>query len=125
MRNTVSTDQEPAAIGPYNQAIDTGDMVFLAGQTPIEPSTGKIEAEGVGAQTRRVLDNIGAVLEAASLSRGNVVKTTVYLQSMEDFKEMNAVYAEFFDEEPPARTTVEVAGLPMGALVEIEVIAKR
>ena len=125
MKKAIKTDHAPAALGPYSQAIDTGDLVFVAGQVPIDPASGKIEAQDISGQTRQVLENVKAVLEAADLNLHNVVKVTVYLQSMDDFKLMNAVYADYFEVDPPARAAVEVAGLPLGALVEIETIARR
>jgi len=125
MKKVIATDHAPAALGPYSQAIDTGDLVFVAGQVPIDPASGKIEAQDISGQTRQALENVKAVLEAADLTLNNVVKVTVYLQSMDDFKPMNAVYADYFEVDPPARAAVEVAGLPLGALVEIETIARR
>lgn len=125
MRKILRTERAPAAVGPYSQGVDTGDLVFVAGQVPIDPATGRIDAADIGGQTHRVLANVRAVLEAAGLGLGNVVKATVFLKSMDDFKAMNAVYGEYFADEPPARATVEVARLPLGALVEIEVIARR
>lgn len=125
MRKAIKTDHAPAALGPYSQAIDTGDLVFVAGQVAIDPSTGKIEVDDIASQTRQALENVKAILAAADLGMQSVVKATVFLQSMDDFKAMNAVYAEFFAEDPPARAAIEVAGLPLGAGVEIEVIARR
>jgi 2-iminobutanoate/2-iminopropanoate deaminase len=125
MKKIIRTDHAPAALGPYSQAVDAGDLVFVAGQVPIDPASGKIEVADISAQTRQVLENVRAILEAADLSLANVVKATVFLQSMDDFKSMNAVYAGYFPDSPPARAAVEVAGLPLGALVEIEVIARR
>lgn len=125
MKKAVKTDAAPAAIGPYNQAIDTGDMVFVAGQVPIDPRTGKIEADDITSQTRQSLENVKAILGAAGLDFRNVVKATVFLKTMDDFKAMNAVYADYFVDVPPARATVAVAGLPLDARVEIEVIARR
>ena len=125
MKKIVRTPRAPAAIGPYSQAVDTGDFVFVAGQVPIVPAEGKIVAERVAGQTRQVLENIKEILAAAGLGLENVVKTTVFLRSMGDFREMNEVYAEYFANEPPARATIEVAGLPLGALVEIEAVARR
>ena len=125
MKKIISTNKAPAAIGPYSQAVDTGDFVFIAGQVPIVPAEGKIVAERVAGQTRQVLENIKEILAAAGLGLENVVKTTVFLRSMGDFREMNEVYAAYFANDPPARATVEVAGLPLGALVEIEAVARR
>jgi 2-iminobutanoate/2-iminopropanoate deaminase len=122
-RTVISTDLAPKAIGPYSQAIRTNGLVFCAGQTPIDPAVGKLIEGDVQAQTRRVLQNLGAILEAAGTSLSKVVKTTVFLTDMANFKAMNEVYAEFFAEHPPARSTVAVAGLPLGAQVEIECIA--
>jgi len=122
-REVIATKTAPAAIGPYSQAIRVGDLVFTAGQLAIDPATGKLVEGGIEKQTRQVLRNIAAVLEVAGSSLGNVVKTTVFLKDMGDFKAMNGVYAEFFAKEPPARSTVEVANLPLGALVEIDAIA--
>ena len=125
MKKIVRTEHAPAAIGPYSQAIDTGDLLFTAGQVPINPATGKIEVEGIQDQTRRALENVQAILAEADLELRNVVKATVFLKSMDDFKAMNEVYAEFFGDEPPARSAVEVSRLPLDSLVEIEVIARR
>jgi len=122
-REVIATRKAPAAVGPYSQAIRVGDLVFTAGQLAIDPATGKLVEGGIEKQTRQVLRNIAAVLEVAGSSLGNVVKTTVFLKDMGDFKAMNGVYAEFFAKEPPARSTVEVANLPLGALVEIDAIA--
>jgi len=125
MKKIVKTDEAPAAIGPYSQAVDAGDFVFVAGQIPIVPAQGKIVEERVAGQTRQVLENIKHILSAAGLGLEDVVKTTVFLKSMGDFREMNEVYAEYFEKDPPARATIEVAGLPLGALVEIEAVARR
>ena len=125
MKKPIRTDHAPAAIGPYSQGIDTGDLVFVSGQVPIDPATGRIETEDIRKQTSRALDNIKAILDAADLELGNVVKTTVFLASMEDFKAMNEVYAEYFAVDPPARAAFEVAALPLGARVEIEAVARR
>jgi len=118
----VSTDAAPPAVGPYSQAVIAGDLIFTAGQLGIDPQAGKL-AEGIEAQTRQALTNLGAILGAAESSLDRVVKATVFLAHMEDFAAMNTVYAEFFPLQPPARSTVEVAQLPRGALVQIEVIA--
>lgn|SRR5690606_34731588 len=126
-RNIVRTAEAPAAIGPYSQAIvvPVGDkrMVFCSGQIALDPATGAMIEGDVEAQTRRALDNLGAVLAAAGASFADVVKTTIFLASMNDFATVNAVYAERFVHDPPARSTVEAAKLPKGALVEIEAIA--
>ncbi|CAG0972110.1 aminoacrylate peracid reductase [Anaerolineales bacterium] len=122
-RDIVHTDKAPKAVGPYSQAIRTDTMVYTAGQLGFDPSTGQFVAGGVEEQTRQVLTNLKHVLEAAGSSLGQVVKTTVFLKDMADFQKMNAVYAEFFPENPPVRSTVAVAGLPAGGLVEIEVVA--
>jgi len=122
-RERVATTGAPAAIGPYSQAIISGGLVFASGQVALEPETGQLVAGDVQVQTRRALHNMAAVLEAAGTSLTQVVKTTVFLTSMENFTLMNEVYAEFFPGDPPARSTVAVAALPKGALVEIEAIA--
>ncbi len=124
-RSIVRTTEAPAAIGPYSQAVVVGDLVFCSGQIPLDPATGQMIEGDVQAQTHRVLQNLRAVLEAAGSSLSQVVKTTVFLQNMNDFAAMNAVYSEYFGDQPPARSTVEVARLPRGALVEIECIAIR
>lgn len=120
----ISTTKAPAAIGPYSQAIYVGNLVLTSGQIPIDPATGTIVEGGIEEQTRQSLTNVKAVLESAGLRMGNVVKTTVFLADMNDFAEMNSVYAEFFAEPYPARSAVAVKALPKGALVEIEVIAE-
>jgi len=120
---TVSTTNAPQAIGPYSQAIRIGDFVFCAGQAGLEPATGNLVKGGIEAETRQVLQNLAAVLDAANSSMNRVVKTTVFLTNMDEFQKMNAVYAEFFPSNPPARSTVQVSRLPKDACVEIEVIA--
>ena len=123
MKTVSATTAAPAAIGPYSQAIDCGAFVVTSGQVPFDPATGVLVEGDITVQTRQVLNNIKAVLAAAGLTMDNVVKTTVFLQNMGDFAAMNAVYAEFFTEgQYPARSAVEVAALPKGALVEIETI---
>ncbi|MBK8023828.1 MAG: reactive intermediate/imine deaminase [Chloroflexi bacterium] len=122
-RRVVATDRAPAAIGPYSQGIVTGNLVFTAGQGGVIPGT-KTVVEGVEAQTRQVMENIKGILETAGTSMDRVVKTTVYLADMADFAKMNAVYATFFPPDPPARTTIQAAGPPLGLLVEIEAIAE-
>ncbi|TMK51811.1 MAG: reactive intermediate/imine deaminase [Actinobacteria bacterium] len=119
----IATDGAPGAIGPYSQAVRSGDLVFCSGQIPLDPLTGQLVEGGIGSQTARVLANLAAVLAAADLKLANVVKTTVFLVSMDDFPAMNEVYALHFDVDPPARSTVAVAALPKGARVEIEAIA--
>ena len=120
----IKTDKAPAAIGPYSQAVVTGKLVFCAAQIALEPVTGNMVSGGIEEQTRRALDNVKAVLTAAGTSLGKAVKTTVFLKDMNDFAAMNKVYAEYFPENPPARSTVQVARLPKDALVEIEVVAE-
>jgi 2-iminobutanoate/2-iminopropanoate deaminase len=122
-RDIVHTDKAPKAIGPYSQAIRTDSMIYTAGQTGLDPVSGELVEGGVEAQTRQVLTNLQNVLEAAGSSLGHVVKTTVFLKDMNDFSKMNPIYAEFFGENLPARSTVAVAGLPKGGLVEIEAVA--
>lgn len=120
----ISTDMAPKAIGPYAQGVVAGNMVFCSGQIPLDPTTGEMVGAGdVRLQTERVLENLGAVLAAAGASFASVVKTTIYLADLQDFGNVNEVYARYFPSAPPARATVEVAGLPKGALVEIEAIA--
>ena len=122
-RSVVSAWDAPAAIGPYSQAIRSGLYVFCSGQVPLDPASGSLVAGGIEDQTERALENLVAVLDAAGLSLADVVKTTVFLASMDDFAAMNEVYARYFTEDPPARSTVAVAALPKGARVEIEAIA--
>ena len=119
----ISTKKAPAAIGPYSQAIQVGNLVYTSGQIPIDSSIGVFVEGGIKEQTRQSLTNVKAILEEAGLSMSNVVKTTVFMADMGDFAEMNAVYAEFFSEPYPARSAVAVKTLPKGALVEIEVVA--
>jgi 2-iminobutanoate/2-iminopropanoate deaminase len=124
--NAIQTEKAPAAIGPYSQAIDSGaGLVFVSGQLPIDPATGAFPEGGIQAQTRQSLTNAKAILEAAGLGLGNVVKTTVFLADMADFTAMNEVYAQFFTAPFPARSAVAVKTLPKGALVEIECIAAK
>ena len=122
-KKIVSTEKAPKAIGPYSQAIRTDNLVFTAGQLGLDPATMELVPDDVEAQTRQALTNLKHVLEAADSGLNYVVKTIVFLQDMADFAKMNAVYAEFFPENAPARSTVQVAGLPKGGLVEIECIA--
>ncbi|MBO6013584.1 MAG: RidA family protein [Bacteroidales bacterium] len=123
MKKVISTAKAPAAIGPYSQAIQVGNLVYASGQIPIDPATGSIVAGGIREQTRQALTNVRAILEEAGLTMGNVVKTTVFMADMNDFADMNSVYATFFSEPFPARSAVAVKALPKGALVEIEVVA--
>jgi 2-iminobutanoate/2-iminopropanoate deaminase len=123
MRQAVSTQSAPAAIGPYSQAIKAGNLLFVSGQIPTDPATGSIVPGDVAAQTRRVFQNIGEILKAAGASFDNVVRTTVFLKDMNDFAAMNEVYGTFFTSPAPARATVQVARLPKDAMVEIDVIA--
>jgi 2-iminobutanoate/2-iminopropanoate deaminase len=122
----IHSEDAPAALGPYSQAIRIGSFVFTSGQVALDPASGQMEPGGIEAQTHRVLKNLRAVLDASGLTLANVVKTTVYLKDMSHFAAMNAVYAQYFEREEipaPARSTVEVARLPKDALVEIDVIA--
>ena len=123
-RETIHSDNAPPAMGPYSQAIRSDGWVFCAGQVGLDPATGEMVPGGVAEQTRRVLENLRAVLDAAGCSHDDVVKTTVYLSDLDDFAAMNEVYAEFFSEAPPARATVEVSRLPAGARVEIDAVAR-
>ena len=120
----ISTEKAPAAIGPYSQAIQVGNLVYTSGQIPIDPATGMIVTGGIKEQTLQSLTNVKAILEEVGLTMSNVLKTTVFMADMGDFADMNSVYAEFFTEPYPARSAVAVKTLPKGALVEIEVIAE-
>jgi len=124
MKKVVLSSQAPAPVGQYSQAIVSGDLVFCAGQIPLDPKTGEIVAGGIEEQTRRVLDNLGAVLAAAGSGFEQVVKVTIFLTDLADFSAMNGVYAGYFTSEPPARTTVQAAGLPRNVRVEMDVIAR-
>lgn len=121
----ISTNMAPAAIGPYSQAIEIGNLVFTSGQLPINPTTGAFPEGGIKEQARQSLLNIQAILKEAGLTMNNVVKTTVFMADMGDFADMNGVYAEFFSEPYPARSAVAVKTLPKGAMLEIEVVAER
>ncbi len=123
-KRRIATDGAPAALGPYSQGIDTGEFVFCSGQLGLDPASGRL-AEGVAAQAERALRNIGAVLDAAGCTFADVVKTTVFLADIADFPTLNEVYAGFFGDVPPARSTFAVRALPKGALVEVEAIARR
>ncbi|ABY36913.1 MAG TPA: RidA family protein [Chloroflexus aurantiacus] len=122
-RTPISTDAAPAAIGPYSQAIRAGNLIFVSGQLPINPATGELITDDIGAMTRQIFANIAAILQAAGSSLDRIVKTTVFLADLNDFAAMNASYAEHFGDAPPARSTVQVARLPRDARIEIEVIA--
>jgi 2-iminobutanoate/2-iminopropanoate deaminase len=122
-KKVVATKEAPQAIGPYSQAIKAGGFVFTAGQIAIDPATGKLIEGDVKAQTERVLKNLSAVLAAAGSSMDRIVKTTVFLKNMSDFPAMNEVYGQFFKNEPPSRSTVQVAALPKDALIEIDAVA--
>jgi len=122
-RQIVSTDKAPAAVGPYSQGVQMGDLVFTAGQLGIIPGTKEFAGPDIESQTRQALKNLEAVLKASGSCLKHVLKTTVFMADMEEFGRMNAVYAEFFTEEPPARSAVEVAALPLGGRVEIEAVA--
>jgi 2-iminobutanoate/2-iminopropanoate deaminase len=121
----IATEKAPKAIGPYSQGVRTNEFVFTAGQLPIDPATGQLVEGSIAEQTRQTLTNVAAVLEAGGSSLARVVKTTVFLINLDDFAAMNQVYAEFFPANPPARSTVQVMRLPLGARVEIEAIAVR
>ncbi len=124
MKRTIASPKAPAAVGPYSQAVELNGTLFISGQLPLDPVSGEMP-QGVEAQTRRSLDNIGFILEEAGLGYGDIVKTTVLLDDIADFGAMNAVYAEYFKGDKPARVCYEVAALPKGAKVEIEAIAGR
>lgn len=124
MKQIVATERAPRAIGPYSQAVIWQGLVFVSGQIPLDPLTGEIVEGDIAAQTERVLENLRAILEACGSSLDRVVKTTVYLADLNDFPQMNEVYARYFPSAPPARATVEVSRLPRGARVEIEAIAE-
>lgn len=124
-RTRIATSDAPAAIGPYSQAIATGELIFCSGQVALDPASGELVGDDVRAQTRRALENLSGVLRAGGSSLADVVKTTVFLVDMGDYAAMNEVYGEFFSSEPPARSAVAVAALPRGARVEVEAIAVR
>ena len=123
MKKIISTNEAPAAVGPYSQAVRAGSLVFCAGQIPLDPKSGQIVSGDISAQTRRVLDNITAVLKAENLTFEHIVKTTIFLTDLNDFQAVNEMYGSYFKQQPPARSTVQVSALPKGAHVEIEVIA--
>ena len=123
MKKIISTTEAPAAVGPYSQAVRAGSTIYCAGQIPLDPKTGQIVSPDITEQTRRVLDNVSAVLRPEGLTFEHFVKTTIFLIDLADFQTVNEIYASYFKKEPPARSTVQVAALPKGARVEIEVIA--
>ncbi len=123
MNRPIHTDKAPAAIGPYSQAVQAGNLLFVSGQLPIDPATGAFSGEDIASQTRQSLTNVKNILEAAGYSCADVVKTTVLLANIQDFAAMNSVYSEFFEENCPARAAFAVKDIPKGALVEIEAIA--
>jgi len=122
-RNVIATTEAPGAVGPYSQGIATDGLVFTAGQIPVNPATGKIEAETIEDQTRQVLSNVDAVLRAAGSGLHRIVKMTVFMTDLGDFQAMNGVYAEFFPSDPPARSAVQVVALPLGVQIEMEAVA--
>jgi len=125
MKQIINTQNAPAPIGPYNQAVKSGHLLYTSGQLPVNPETGKMVEGGIREQAIQVLENLKAVLESAGSSLDQVLKTTVFLADMKDFPEFNIIYAEYFDaESAPARSTVQVAALPLGARIEIELTAK-
>jgi 2-iminobutanoate/2-iminopropanoate deaminase len=123
MKKIISTNEAPAAVGPYSQAVRIGSTVYCAGQIPLDPKSGQIVSKDISEQTRRVLDNISAILKAEGLLFENIVKTTIFLTDLADFQTVNEIYASYFNQAPPARSTVQVAALPKGARIEIEAIA--
>ena len=125
VREVIATENAPAAVGPYSQGIRAGDLILTAGQLGLDPDTGELVAGGVEAQARQALDNLQAVLKAAGSSLDLAVKVTVFLQDIDSFKAVNGVYAQFFTKDPPARSALQVAALPLGGLVMIEAIALR
>lgn len=123
MKRIIKTDRAPAAIGPYSQAVEADGTLYISGQLPIDTSTGRIVEGGIGKQTETALNNIGEILKAAGFGYGDVVKSTVLLDDIANFKEMNEVYGTFYSQDPPARAAYQVAELPLGAMIEIETIA--
>ncbi len=123
MKKIISTTEAPAAVGPYSQAVRVGPMLFTAGQIPLDPKTGQLVSGDIAEQTKRVLENLTAVLKAEGMNFSNIIKTTVFMTNLGDFQTMNDTYASYFLDAPPARSTVQVSALPKGAEVEIEVVA--
>ncbi len=124
MKKIISTSAAPAAIGPYSQAIRSGDFLFCSGQIPLDPKNGQMVSDDITPQTRRVMDNISGLLKSEGLSLADVLKTTIFLTDLGNFQTVNEIYGSYFTSEPPARSTVQVSALPKGAKVEIEVIAR-
>ena len=122
-KKIITTEKAPAAVGPYSQATATGNLVFTAGQIPLDPENGQLVTGDIEEQTHRVLQNVQALLQEAGSSLATVIKTTVFMTDLADFNRMNAVYSEYFPSEPPARSTVQVTALPLGAQIEIECVA--
>jgi 2-iminobutanoate/2-iminopropanoate deaminase len=123
MKKIISTNEAPGAIGPYSQGVRSGNFLFCSGQIPLDPKSGQIISGDIAVQTRRVLDNIAAVLRADGLTFDNVVKTTIFLTDLGDFQTVNEIYGSYFKQDPPARSTVQVSALPKGAKIEIDAIA--
>lgn len=123
MKKIIKTDNAPAPIGPYNQAVEAGGFVFVSGQIPLDPATGEIVTDDIKAETKKVMNNIGAILDEAGLNFGNIVKTSIFLTDMQSFASVNEVYGSYFTDQFPARETIQVAALPKNANVEISVIA--
>jgi len=123
MKKIISTNEAPAAIGPYSQAVRNGRFLFCSGQIPLDPKSGQIVTGDIATQTRRVLDNIASILRAEGMTFDSIVKTTIFLTTLDDFQTVNETYGSYFKQDPPARSTVQVSALPRGANVEIEVIA--
>jgi len=124
MKKIISTNEAPSAIGPYSQAVRSGSFLFCSGQIPLDPKSGQIVPGDINVQTRRVLDNIAAILRAEGLNFDSVIKTTIFLTDLGDFQTVNEIYGSYFKQNPPARSTIQVSALPKGANVEIEVIAR-
>lgn len=124
-KTIIQTDHAPAAVGPYSQAVQVGDFIFIAGQVPLDPATGQLVPGDIAAQTRQVMHNISKILDAAGSSLDDVVKTTIFTTDLAHFGTINTVYGSFFAAAPPARSTIQVAGLPLGAQIEVEAVAYR
>src|SRR5947209_11925823 len=123
MKKIISTNEAPAAIGPYSQGVRVGSIIYYSGQIPLDPKTGQVVSGGIDVQTRRVMENIGGLLKAEGLNYDNVVKTTIFLASMDDFQTVNEIYGSYFKEAQPARSTVQAGALPRKVGIEIEVVA--